>query len=220
MNGVHDLGGMMGFGPVQPEPDEPLFHAPWEPRALALTLACGSLGEWSIDTSRHARESLHPVFYLSASYYEIWIEALTHLLERRALISAEERAAGHALVPATPTRRPPPAAGDIPAILARGGPCDRPVPQAPLFSVGDLVRTRNLHPAGHTRLPRYARGKSGIVERIQGSFVLPDSNAHGAGEAPQWVYCITFTGNELWGDQADAGLSVSIDCWESYLDHP
>jgi nitrile hydratase len=219
MNSVHDLGGMMGFGPVRPEHDEPLFHADWEPRALALTLACGALGEWSIDTSRHARESLHPVFYLSASYYEIWIEALTCLLEQRGMLSAEERSAGRALAPAISTRRPPPTARDIPAIIARGGPCDRPVSHAPIFSVGDPVRTRNLHPVGHTRLPRYARDKSGIVERVQGSFVLPDSNAHGGGENPQWVYCVTFSGTELWGGQADPGLSVSIDCWESYLDH-
>jgi len=220
MNGVHDLGGSMGFGPVRPEEDEPLFHAAWEPRALALTLACGALGEWSIDTSRHARESLAPVFYLSASYYEIWIEGLTRLLEGRGMVGAEEMAVGHAVTPAKPTRRPPPAAEAIPAMIARGGPCDRPVPQAPLFSVGDSVRTRNLHPAGHTRLPRYARDKNGTVERIQGSFVFPDSNAHDGGENPQWVYCVTFTGKELWGEQADPSLSVSLDCWESYVERP
>ena len=218
MNGAHDLGGMMGFGPVRPEPGEPIFHAEWEARALALTLACGTLGEWSIDASRHARESLPPAFYLSASYYEIWIAALIRLLEQRGMVGREEMTAGRALTPAKPTRKPPPAAGDIPAILARGGPCDRPVPDAPLFSVGDHVHTRNLHPAGHIRLPRYARGKSGVVERVQGGFVLPDSNAHGGGENPEWVYCVTFTGAELWGEQADPGLSVSLDCWESYLE--
>jgi len=218
MNGVHDLGGMMGFGPVIPEPDEPVFHAAWERRALALTLACGALGEWSIDTSRHTRESLPPAFYLSSSYYEIWIAALTNLLEWRGMVGAEELAAERALAPAKATRRSPPAASDIPALLARGGPCDRPMTGRPHFAVGDRVRARVINPAGHTRLPRYARGKTGVVERVQGGFVFPDSNAHGRGEAPQWLYCVTFTGRELWGDEADPGLSVSLDCWESYLE--
>jgi len=218
MNGAQDLGGMMGFGPVRPEPDEPVFHAPWEPRALALTLACGTLGEWNIDISRHTRESLHPARYLSASYYEIWIEALTRLLAERGLVTEEELAAGRTLADAKPTRRPRLAAVDVAATLARGGPCDRPPESAARFAVGDRVRTRNFHPAGHTRLPRYARGKRGTIERVQGVFVFPDSNAHGGGEGPQWVYSVAFAGSELWGGGADPGHSVAIDSWESYLE--
>ena len=209
MNGAQDLGGMMGFGPVRPETDEPFFHAEWEKRALALTLACGALGEWNIDISRHTRESIPPPRYLALSYYEIWFEALSELLSRRGLLAEG---------PAKPTRNPPLPAANVAAMLARGGPCDRPAPNPPAFAVGEKVRSRNIHPAGHTRLPRYARGKRGVIERVQGCFVFPDSNGHGQGENPQWVYSVAFSGPELWGDGSDPTLTVSIDAWESYLD--
>jgi len=211
---------MMGFGAVRPEADEPIFHAPWETRALALTLACGALGEWTIDTSRHVRESIHPVRYLSYSYYEIWIEALTTLLDRQGLVSAAEMSAGRSLDAARQTRRPRLAGGDVAAVLARGGPCDREVATAALFTPGETVRTRTINPTGHTRLPRYARGKTGVVERVHGGFVFPDSSAHDGGEAPQRVYTIVFTGRELWGEEADPDLTVALDCWESYLERP
>jgi nitrile hydratase len=219
MNGAQDLGGMMGFGPVLPERDEPIFHAPWEKRALGVTLCCGALGEWNIDISRHARETLHPVDYLASSYYEVWIKGLEKLLEGRDLVSEAERAAGRALSPARPTRRGPLKAADVPATLARGGPCDRLLDRAPLFKVGDRVHTVNINPTGHTRLPRYARDKRGVIESVQGSFVYPDTNAHGQGENPHWVYSVVFTGPELWGSGADAGLTVAVDCWEPYLEH-
>jgi nitrile hydratase len=218
MNGAQDLGGMMGFGPVQPEPHEPVFHADWEKRALGLTLACGALGEWNIDIGRHARETLHPVDYLSSSYYEIWTKGLIKLLILRGLISEADLAAGHRREPGRPTKRPALKAANVPAAMARGGPCDRPVPQAAAFAAGDRVRTKNFHPTGHTRLPRYARDKVGVIERVRGGYVFPDTNGHGAGENPQWVYSVVFEGRELWGDAADPVLTVALDCWESYLD--
>ena len=218
MNGGQDLGGMMGFGPVQPEPKEPIFHAPWEKRALGLTLACGALGEWNIDISRHARETLHPVDYLSSSYYEIWIKGLTKLLQQAQLVSAAEVAAGHSEGTPRPTKRPTLKAADVAAALSRGGPTDRPVAQPAAFAIGDRVRTKNNHPTGHTRLPRYIRGKVGVIERIQGGYVFPDTNGHGGGENPCWVYSVVFDGRELWGDAADPTLSIAVDCWEPYLD--
>ncbi|MDQ7249680.1 nitrile hydratase subunit beta [Dongia sedimenti] len=217
MNGAQDLGGMMGFGPVLPEKNEPIFHAEWEKRALGVTLCCGALGEWNIDTSRHARETLHPADYLSSSYYEIWTKGLLKLLAARGLVSREEIAAGRSLS-APKATRPALKAADVPARLASGGPCDRPLDRAPRCAVGDQVRTRNMNPTGHTRLPRYARGKRGVIEARQGSFVFPDTNAHGKGEDPQWIYSVVFKGQELWGAESDPGLSVAIDCWEPYLE--
>lgn len=210
---------MMGFGAVAPEPDEPIFHAPWEKRALGLTLCCGALGEWNIDISRHARESLHPADYLSSSYYEIWIKGLTKLLLMRQLVTAAELAAGQSLTSARVTKRASLQASDVAAMLAKGGPCDRAIARQPLFHVGDQVRARNINPVGHTRLPRYVRGKLGVIERIQGSYVFPDSNADGTGENPQWVYSVVFQGLELWGEDADPSLTIAVDCWEPYLDH-
>ncbi len=218
MNGAQDLGGMMGFGPVVPEPGEPVFHAAWERRVLGLTLACGALGEWNIDISRHARETLHPADYLSSSYYEIWIKGLAKLLAARGLVTPAEIAAGSALAAAKPTRRPPLKAADVPATLAKGGPCDRPLQRSAVFQPGDRVRAKNINPLGHTRLPRYVRGRAGVVERVQGSYVFPDTNAHGKGEDPQWVYSVVFSGQELWGKGSDPSLSVAVDCWEPYLE--
>jgi nitrile hydratase len=217
MNGAQDLGGQMGFGPVVPEPDEPPFHAEWERRALAVTLACGAMGHWSIDDSRHARETLHPVDYLSSSYYEIWIKALVKLLAREGFVSAEELSEGRALeAPRKPDRVLH--AGEVAAALARGSPSERPADAPARFGVGDRVRPVNDHPAGHTRLPRYARGRLGRIERVHGAHVFPNAHAHGLGECPQWLYTVAFSGRELWGRAADPALTVSIDAWESTLE--
>jgi len=217
MNGPHDLGGQMGFGPVAPETNEPYFHAEWEKRALGLTLSCGAFGAWTIDESRHAREKIPPAAYLSASYYEIWIRALETLLARHGFAMPEEIGAGHSTRPAPSPKRVL-TADLVPGVLAKGGPCDRPVATAPLFAVGDRIRTRNFNPESHTRLPRYARAKTGVVEAVQGGFVFPDDNAHGKGENPQWVYTVVFDAGEIWGEGADPTLTVSIDAWESYLE--
>lgn len=207
----------MGFGPVAPETDEPVFHASWERRALGLTLAAGAMGAWTIDESRHARERLHPAIYYSASYYEIWIRALETLLERHGFVSSDEIEAGHRLWKGVKPKRVLRAA-DVAAVLARGGPCNRPVATAPKFKSGDWVRMINEHRAGHTRLPRYARGKVGTVETVHDAFVFPDSNAHEQGEAPRHLYTISFDGRELWGQGTDPELRVSIDAWESYCE--
>lgn len=217
MNGGQDLGGMMGFGPVAPERGEPLFHAEWERRAFGLTLAMGATGAWNIDTSRHARESLHPADYLSSSYYEIWTKGVEKLVVAKGLALEEELKVGQAITAPTPVRRVI-TGGEVPAVLAEGGPADRPAVTPARFGVGDEVLTRLMHPAGHTRLPRYARGKRGFVERTHGVFVFPDSNAHGEGENPQWLYTVRFSGPELWGEEADPTLVVSVDAWEGYLE--
>lgn len=217
MNGPQDLGGQMGFGPVAPEKDEPLFHAEWEKRALGVTLCAGAMGHWTLDESRHARESLHPADYYSSSYYEIWIKALEGLLERHGFVAGEELQAGEALSSGTSPRRVL-KAEDVPAVLAKGGPCGWPIETPARFRPGDRVRTKNFSPTGHTRLPRYARGRTGMIEAVRGGFVFPDTNAHGRGENPQWVYTVVFDAAEIWGEGADPTLTVSIDAWESYLE--
>ncbi len=217
MNGPHDLGGQMGFGPIAPEKDEPLFHAPWEPRALALTLCAGGMGQWSIDESRHARESLPPADYLASSYYEIWTKGLETLLLRHGFVTADELKAGTPLTPSAPAKRKLLAA-DVAAALARGGPTNRDKNGAPRYNVGDRVRTIVIHPSGHTRLPRYARGKVGTIELLHGAHVFPDTSAHGKGEQPDWLYTVAFDARELWGRDADPASTVSIDAWEGYLE--
>jgi nitrile hydratase len=217
VNGAQDLGGMMGFGPIEIEPNEPWFHAEWERRAFGVTLAMGATGSWNIDASRHARESLPPADYLASSYFEIWTKGVEKLVVQAGLVSEQELQRGQALGAPAPIRRVL-KAEDVPSVLARGGPADRPIDQPARFATGDRVMTRNMHPKGHTRLPRYARGKAGVVERVHGGYVFPDTNAHGRGENPQWLYTVRFTGGELWGEDADPALVVSIDAWESYLE--
>jgi nitrile hydratase len=217
MNGPQDLGGQMGFGPVAPEKNEPLFHEEWEKSALGLTLACGAMGHWTIDESRHARESLPPAIYYGSSYYEIWTRALTALLIRHGFITAEEVSAGHALTSRKEPKRTL-SARDVPAVLAKGGPTARALDATARYNPGDRVRTILINPEGHTRLPRYARGKLGVIDRVHEPHVFPDTNAHGGGENPQWLYSVAFEAGELWGREADPTLTVSIDAWESYLE--
>ena len=217
MNGAQDLGGMMGFGPVRPELDEPTFHAEWEKGALSMTLAAGACGLWNIDMSRHARETLHPAFYLSKSYYEIWIAALEKLLQQSGLVDGDELATGRALRPGKPMRRVLREA-EVPKVLAGGSPYLRAAAAPPRFAVGAPVRARVMHPQTHTRLPRYARGKLGTIEAVRGYFVFPDANAQGRGEDPHWCYAVRFAGRELWGAETDPTLSVTIDAWEPYLE--
>ncbi|MGD9987275.1 nitrile hydratase subunit beta [Pseudonocardia sp.] len=216
MNGAADLGGMMGFGPVVPEPEGELFHADWERRVLALTLAAGATGRWTIDESRHVRESLPPAEYLTSSYYAIWLRGLENLLVAHGLVTRDELAAGRATGPGEPTRVL--RAADVAAALAVGTPYTRDTATPARFTVGDRVRTRTMHPRGHTRLPRYARGHLATVVAVHGAHVLPDRNAHGAGEAPEPLYTVRFDARELWGEDADPASTVDIDVWESYLE--
>jgi len=217
MEGAQDMGGVPGFGPVQPEPDEPVFHAEWERRAFALTLAMAMPGGWNIDMSRFAREDRPHQDYLGKSYYQIWLAGLERLMLQRSLVSTDEIEAGHALHPAKPVTRTLTAAG-VAAVLHRGGPTERAAGKPALFAAGDVVRAKAISPPTHTRLPRYVRGRIGVIERIHGAHVFPDSNAHGAGEDPQWLYTLTFEGRELWGDDAATSVKVSIDAFEPYLE--
>jgi nitrile hydratase len=216
MNGAHDMGGMDGFGPVVPEPNEPLFHATWERRAFALTLAMARPGGWNIDMSRFARENRAPIDYLSKSYYEIWLAGLETLMAERGLVTADEIAAGRALHPRKDV--PVLAAADVAPMLARGAPTERDAAAPARFGVGDRVRAKELHPRTHIRLPRYVRGRVGTVELVHGAHVLPDSHAHGGGEQPQWLYTVAFEARELWGDDADPASLVSVDAWDCYLE--
>ncbi|MEM6275570.1 MAG: nitrile hydratase subunit beta [Pseudomonadota bacterium] len=218
MNGPHDLGGRAGFGPVVVEQDEPVFHADWEGRALGLTLCAGVLGHWNLDASRHARESLPPAFYLSASYYDIWLTALEALLATHGEVSERERASGRMETPGLrPERKLD--ADAVFAVLSKGGPVDRSGAGPAAFAVGDRVRLRRGLVRGHTRLPSYAMGRTGVVTGIRGFHVYPDSNAHFEGEAPCWLYGVTFTGEELWGSGAEPGTEITIDAFEPYLTH-
>lgn len=208
-----DLGGSTGHGPVEPEPDEVVFHHRWEARALALTLAAGAPGGWNIDMSRRARETLPD--YSSKSYYEIWTAALERLVVEHRLVSPAELDAGRAATPGDPGRRVL-VADQVATALARGGPADRE-PTAPArFAVGDRVRTRSGSVNHHTRLPAYVAGRGGTIERVHGAHVFPDANAHGLGEQPQWLYTVVFDAIDLWDDAAP-GQRVSVDAWEPYL---
>lgn len=217
MNGAQDMGGEHGFGPVKPEPNEPPFHAEWEKRAFALTVAMGATGEWNIDESRFSRESLPPAEYLAKTYYELWFAGLERLLAQRGLVSPAEVEAGRLIEPAKPVKRTMHAA-DVARTLGRGGPVSRAAAQPARFKLGERVRAKNMHPLTHTRLPRYVRGHVGVVERIHGCHVFPDTNAKGEGEQPQWLYAVCFDARELWGADADPSVKVSIDAFEPYLE--
>jgi nitrile hydratase len=217
MNGAHDMGGVHGFGPVEPEPNEPVFHAQWERRAFAITVAMGATGEWNIDMSRFARENRSPADYLAKSYYELWLAGLEALVAAHRLVSAEELAAGGALGSSRPVKSIL-ASHEVDRVLSRGTVAAREPPAPARFKPGDRVRARNMHPSGHTRLPRYVRGHLGTIARVHGCHVFPDSNAAGTGEQPQWLYAVQFEGRELWGADGDPKLKVSVDAWEPYLE--
>ncbi len=216
MNGPHDLGGAHGFGPVIGEADEPVFHADWERRAFALVMAMGYAGLWNIDASRHARERLPPADYLASSYYEIWFAALTRLLVEHGLVSEAEIASGESSAPAAPLAAVP-ATGLVEKLMA-GSPYERPASAAARFTVGQPVRARVINPVGHTRLPRYARGRTGTIAAIRGCHVFPDSHWRSGEEDPRWLYSVAFAADELWGPQGRPGDEVRLDLWEPYLE--
>jgi nitrile hydratase subunit beta len=216
VNGIHDMGGMHGFGKVSPEPDEPVFHASWEGRVLALQRVLGYAGAYNIDMSRFAQETLPPEVYLTVSYYKRWAMAIEKNLVQRGYATPEEFESGHARAPAKPLKRKM-TADDIGPALTRGK-YGRPAAAPARFKIGDRVRTKNLNPATHTRLPRYARGRTGTIERIQGCHVFPDTVAIDQGENPQWLYTVLFEGRELWGPESDPSVKVSIEAFEPYLE--
>jgi nitrile hydratase subunit beta len=214
-NSIHDMGGMHGFGPVEPEPNEPVFHAEWEKRVLAMQRAMGYTRLWTIDGGRASLEDLLPLTYLASSYYRRWLLGLERRLVAHGLVAEDELAAGRSLRPGIRLNRKMTAADA--KQLPPGGNFDRPAPAPARFKAGELVRTRNLNPATHTRLPRYARDKTGTVEAVRGCHVFPDSAAIGAGDNPQWLYTVVFSARELWGEEADPTVSLSIEAFEPYL---
>lgn len=217
MNGVHDMGGMDGFGKVEVEQNEPPFHEKWEGRVMAMVRAMGANGGINIDMQRFSRESLPPVVYLESSYYKKWFLALRQSMLERGMVGKDEIEAARSLRQSPPLKRGKFSMSDVQRVMTRGS--FRRDPSAPpAFALGDRVRTKNINPVTHTRLPRYARGHTGTIERINGCHVFPDTSARGEGEHPQWLYTVVFSGRDLWGDDADPTLKVSIEAFEPYLD--
>lgn len=215
------MGGRFGDGPVDPDPTQPLFEEGWHARALALTLAAGALGQWNIDTSRHARESLAPKDYARFSYYEKWIAALADLLVDKGMVTVAELV-GQGTAPSSLASKAL-RADQVAGALAKGGPADRPGTVAPAFACGDAVRTRRisanrLQDGGHTRLPRYAAGAQGRIVRYHGTHVLPDSAAHGFGDAAEPLFAVAFPASELWAHPEHPRDEVILDLWQSYLE--
>jgi nitrile hydratase len=205
------------MGPVVPERDEPVFHERWEARVFALRRAMGAWGKWNIDATRYGVERVPPADYLAMSYYERQFVAFMDLMVDVGLVTRAEIASG---LPAAPSPKATPAltVERAEGLIARGVPTSRQVAVAPRFRRGQRVRTRNMHPAGHTRLPRYTRDKVGTIERDHGVFVFPDTNAHFRGEKPQHVYSVRFEARELWGVSAGPKDAVYVDLWDDYLD--
>jgi len=217
MNGVHDMGGMQGFGPIRPEKNEPVFHARWEGRMQAIWSALGALRKWNTDFGRQAREFLPPAEYLALKYYPLRYAQVVELLAGSGMATRAEIENGRA-ARGTKKAVPPLTADRVAVWFANGNPKRRDVTVAPKFEAGQRVRARNINPPTHTRLPRYARGKVGIIERDHGAFVFPDSNAQGLGEKPQHVYSVRFAARELWGEQAPPQDTVIVAMWDDYLE--
>jgi nitrile hydratase subunit beta len=218
MNGVHDMGGMHGMGPIDPEKNEPVFHEPWEGRVYAITrlLRAGG-GRQNIDNSRYQIELLPPADYLRMSYYERWLARLLKQIVALGIVTPAELESGRP-APQSTTATPAVTAAMVPAMVARRGSARREAAVSPRFKVGQRVRARNVNPTTHTRLPRYARGKQGVIGRDHGVFVFPDTNAQFLGEKPQHLYSVRFTARELWGEQASARDFIHLDMWDDYLD--
>jgi nitrile hydratase beta subunit len=217
MNGVHDMGGMQGMGPIQYEKNEPVFHERWEARLFALNRSMGAWRKWNIDASRFQREQIPAAEYLRMSYYEKWLAGLVDLMVKTDLVTPAEIESGTPS-PGSPKQIPPLTVDKVLPGIARGAPASRDVPAIARFQTGQSVRARNINPEGHTRLPRYARGKFGTIERDYGVFVFPDTDALFLGEKPQHLYSVRFSARELWGDQAVQQDAVYIDMWDDYLE--
>ncbi|MGI3170078.1 nitrile hydratase subunit beta [Pseudooceanicola sp. C21-150M6] len=219
MNGPHDMGGLDGFGPVQPDGETGLFHAGWERRMMAMMVAAGAMGHWSIDEMRSAREDRSPAEYYSVGYYHLWLLGLERMLVEKGLLDPTEITGGP-IVEGTVAPRRVLRAEDVSGVLARGAPAERSSAEAapPKFGPGDAVRMRNLQPRGHCRLPAYARGKPGRVEAVQGYHLYADASAQGEGDVAHWLYTISFDAVDLWGARGVKGDSVTIDAWEPYID--
>lgn len=217
MDGLHDLGGIEGFGRLAIEDDEPAFHHAWEPRVMAMRLLTGAWGKWNIDAGRHSVETLPPSDYVTLSYYEKWLASLVFLCERAGLLTREEIATGRPDARSA-KRTPPIDASGVLAVLSKGRPSLRAPAVTPRFSVGEKVRTaRHMH-SGHTRLPRYLRNCTGEIIHHHGTHVTPDVNHRLTGEeGPEPLYSVRFSAREVWGDTADPTFTITADLWERYL---
>ncbi len=217
MNGIHDMGGMHGMGAIEYEKNEPVFHADWESRVFALNRLMGAWGKWNIDASRYQRETIPPAEYMRMSYYEKFFAGLLELMVKTGLVTRAEIESGG---PAANSAKVKPAltAAMVGEFVTKGLPTSRAVTAKAAFKIGERVRARNMHPAGHTRLPRYVRGKLGEIVRDHGVFVFPDTNAQFIGEKPQHVYSVRFGAQELWGPNAPPRDAVYADLWEDYLE--
>jgi nitrile hydratase beta subunit len=217
MNGIHDIGGMQDMGPIEREKNEPVFHARWEARVFALRRAMRVYGAFKGKANRYKIELIPPLEQLSLSYYAKHVVSFSELLAESQLVTAEELTTGRRArdsAKVTPLLK----ADQVPAFLAKGSPADRSVNVTPRFQARQTVRARNIHPLGHTRLPRYARGKQGTIDRDHGVQVFPDTNVAGLGEKPQHVYSVRFSARELWGERASPRDAVYIDMWDDYLE--
>jgi len=216
VNGIHDLGGMHGFGPVDRDPNEPPFHGRWEAAVVAIMRATRGARIYNIDEFRHAIERMPAARYLASTYFERWLDGILRILDEKGVVTAAEMDArtGALEAPRAPVARP---AVDHTAMQHSDSPF-RTTTAPSRFAPGDAVVGRNVHPTGHTRLPRYARGKRGVIAAVRGYHVFPDTHAHGLGEQPQHVYAVRFDARELWGEAAEPRQFVYLDLWESYLD--
>jgi nitrile hydratase beta subunit len=218
MNGVHDMGGMQGMGQIRHEPREPTFHQRWEGRVYALSRVLRTRGGlWNLDAFRHGIEVLPPAEYLRMSYYERWLAWLLTTVVAAGDVTQSEIESGRP-APGSPRRAVLVSADAVPEMVDRRGSARRDAAVAPRFKAGQRVRARNVHPEGHTRLPRYVRAKSGVVVLDRGVFLFPDTNAHLRGEKPQHLYSVRFAARELWGEQASRRDSVHLDMWDDYLE--
>lgn len=218
MNGIHDLGGMDNIGPVVREENEPVFHADWEGKVFANTLAMLAAGYFKTDEIRRAIEWIPPAQYLQSSYYERWLLGLSMLLVEKDIVTQEELDTGRSRRQEGGMTLPPLPKEAAEFVMTNPVPASLDVDIAPRFAVGDPVMTRNINPLNHTRIPRYVRGKRGVVQDVQGVFLLPDTNAHGGPDKPQRVYTVRFAARELWGDEAPEKDALYIDMFDDYLD--
>lgn len=217
MNGMHDVGGMDGFGPIDIEKNEPVFHHPWESKAFAMNMLMFGWRKWNVDKFRSSIEKLTPRQYLALSYYQRWVTSLADRGIEAALFTAEDVKAGHA-APGSPKLTPPIKAEMIPVRFKTPRNYARPVDTKPMYKVGDKIRTVTDSPEGHTRLPRYARGRDGVIIHYHGATVFADSSANG-NENPQHLYAVRFSARELWGQQGDPRDSITLDLYEPYFQH-
>jgi len=219
MNGVHDMGGMHGMGPVRAEIDEPVFHERWEARVYALTRAIGAWRKWNIDTGRFYIERIPPADYLRMSYYEKWFVRTVELLVKTGMVSQHEVETG-VPEPGSAKLTPRLRADQVPVVsLSRNIESSHEPEIRPRFKTEQHVRARNMNPTGHTRLPRYARGRKGKIVLDHGVYNFPDTSADGRGSKRQHVYSVRFAARELWGEQASPHDFVHLDLWDDYLEH-